>query len=199
MNSILDLPADILLRVLNEVNILQQGAVVLACRQFKELLYANTLRTTLDLSREPVRAAPSSIRCMHICLGQPFSPPFGVVPHKRERRSVRAPPATPPRPSGILLHLHAPLSSRLLILHHRISFLPPQIPQELDVTYCFRLTRASLSQIKSKACTALSLRPSGSLLIPTFYWLVCYPAPLGDWLEQTCGLSAPDRDHLRSS
>lgn len=53
--SILDLPSDVLLRVLNEVDLFQQGAAILTCRKFKELLYANTLRTTLDLSIAPVR------------------------------------------------------------------------------------------------------------------------------------------------
>ncbi|ELR17165.1 Fbox domain containing protein [Acanthamoeba castellanii str. Neff] len=75
--SILDLPSDVLLRVLNEVDLFQQGAAILTCRKFKELLYANTLRTTLDLSIAP----------------------------------------------------------------------------DLDITYCFRLTRASLAQIKTKAAT----------------------------------------------
>jgi hypothetical protein len=52
--SILDLPSDVLLRVLNEVDLFQQGAAILTCRKFKDLLYANTLRTTLDLSIAPV-------------------------------------------------------------------------------------------------------------------------------------------------
>jgi hypothetical protein len=53
------LPADVLLRVLNEVDLFQQGAAVLTCRRFKELLYSNP-RTTLDLSIAPVRPPPNT-------------------------------------------------------------------------------------------------------------------------------------------
>lgn len=52
--TILDLPAELLLRVLNHVDLFSQGPAVLACKRFRDLLYRNTQRTSLDLSLAPV-------------------------------------------------------------------------------------------------------------------------------------------------